>query len=91
MLKSVSYLATNMFTPIGYIATEGWREERNGEKTDTCNALLSAEFEELFITERSTDMELSGIVSLLLWETKEFSFGERELGRLEMVKLLVLS
>ena len=90
MLEHTGYLAVDMFTSADCITIGGWREEENGKKADTCNILLLIDFKELFITRRSTDIELSSIVSFILWETKRFFFGGRELRRLEIVKLPVL-
>ena len=91
VLKPIGYLIADMFTPADCIAIGDWRKERDGKKADTHNAPLLTGFKELFITEGSTDMELSSIVSLILWETEEFSFEGRELEILEIVKLPVLS
>jgi len=66
MLKPIGYLIVDIFTPADCIAIGDWRKERDGKKVNTHNALLLTGFKELFLTKGSTDMELSGIVFLIL-------------------------
>lgn len=66
-------LTTYMLTPTG------WGEGEESEEGNTCNTLLLTGFVRTFMARGSTDIEISDVFSLILWETKEFSFEEVEL------------